>query len=71
MLAVLPYIKPREQARLAARPAAASDAKEPAWWPGGAPADDKSGPQVVVFGPRRIGGDEANGAAERGKKKKT
>jgi succinoglycan biosynthesis transport protein ExoP len=72
VLAVLPYVKPKEQARLAAaRPAPEKDVKEQAWWPNGPPADDEQpGTQVVVFSPRHIGDDEGDAAGGRARKKK-
>jgi hypothetical protein len=52
VLAVLPYVKPKEQARLAALARASRDAKDADWWQGSAPADDQPEMQVVVFSPR-------------------
>jgi succinoglycan biosynthesis transport protein ExoP len=58
VLAVLPHLKPKEQAKLAAAAQAPKGtAKGPGWWQGEAPADEQPDTQVVVFSPRQFGGD--------------
>jgi len=68
VLAVLPYVKPKDQAGLAAASRAPRAGREPDWWQGGAPKDEQPDTQVVVFSPRKLERDEPDGASRRRKK---
>ena len=70
VLAVLPYVKPKEQARLAAASQAPKATKEADWWQGSAPADEQPDTQVVVFSPRRYSGDEADRAGSKRRRRR-
>jgi polysaccharide chain length determinant protein (PEP-CTERM system associated) len=68
VLAILPYVKPKEQARLAAASRAPKGPREPDWWQGPAPKDEQPDTQVVVFSPRRLERDEPDGAGRKRRK---